>query len=182
MKTFKETGNRNNASFRAKMGELNSQKSTLSEEKKQLEAKIASLEQELSSLRSSQTSNTEGNTATAAQIQELQKQNVRRSEYSCFKTDRALQASLRAECDKLLAEKEALKKAHPTSGETGVAAPTDWEAERAQLVKSRDEALEKIKVFTPMQLPMSQSHIPNRLPMLKFKRYPLTCETSGCRM
>jgi len=164
MKTFKETVNRNNISFRAKMGELNGQKSTLSEDKKQLEAKIASLEQELSSLRSSQTSNTEGNTVAAAQIQELQKQNgtiVRRSKYSCFKTDCApLQASLRAECDKLLAEKEALNKAHPTSGETGVVAPTDWEAEKAQLVKSRDEALEKAKVlFIPMQPPMSQSHI-----------------------
>lgn len=85
MKTFKETVNRNNASFRGKMGELNVQKSALSEEKKQLEAKTALLEQELTSLRSSQTSNTEGNTVAAAQTLELQKQNgiiVRRSEYS----------------------------------------------------------------------------------------------------
>ena len=85
MKTFKETVNRNNASFRGKMGELNVQKSALSEEKKQLEAKTAFLEQELTSLRSSQTSNTEGNTVAAAQTLELQKQNgiiVRRSEYS----------------------------------------------------------------------------------------------------
>lgn len=82
MKTFKDTVNRNNTSFRAKLGELNGQKSALSEEKKQLEAKTASLEQELASLRSSQTSNTEGNAVAAAQTQELQKQNgiiVRRS-------------------------------------------------------------------------------------------------------
>lgn len=162
MKTFKDTVNRNNTSFRAKLGELNSQKSALSEEKKQLEAKIASLEQELASLRSSQTSNTEGNTGAGAQIQELQKQNgiiVRRSEYSCYKTDCALQANLRAECDKLLSEKDALSKAHPTSAEAGAVAPTDWEAERAQLVKSRDEALEKVKVFISMPPAMPQPQI-----------------------
>jgi len=162
MKTFKDTVNRNNTSFRAKLGELNGQKSALSEEKKQLEVKTASLEQELASLRSSQTSNTEGNTVAAAQTQELQKQNgiiVRRSQYSCYKTDCALQANLRAECDKLLAEKEALNKAHPTSAEAGAVAPTDWEAERAQLVKSRDEALEKAKVCISMPPTVLQPQI-----------------------
>lgn len=162
MKTFKDQVTRSNTSFRAKMGELNGQKSALSEEKKQLEAKIASLEQELASLRSSQASNTEGNTVAAAQIQELQKQNgiiVRRSEYLCYKTDCALQATLRAECDKLISEKEALNKALPTSAEAGAVAPADWEAEKAQLVKSRDEALEKAKVFVSMPLAMSQPQI-----------------------
>ncbi|KIM43182.1 hypothetical protein M413DRAFT_9931 [Hebeloma cylindrosporum] len=133
MKGFKEQVNRSNTSFRAKLGELNGQKSALSKEKKELETRIATLEEELASLRSSQASNSEGNTVATAHIQELQKQN-------------GIIASLRAECDKLISEKDALTKAHPTSVEAGAVAPTHWEAEKAQLVKSRDEALEKVKI------------------------------------
>ena len=59
----------------------------------------------------------------------------------------AIQTSLRAERDKLLAEKESWNKpstAAPTAAESGPA-PSEWEAEKAQLLKARDEALEKVQ-------------------------------------
>ena len=52
-----------------------------------------------------------------------------------------------------------MNKAHPTSAEAGAVAPTDWETERAQLVKSRDEALEKAKVCIFMPPAVSQPQI-----------------------
>jgi nucleoprotein TPR len=56
----------------------------------------------------------------------------------------AIQTSLRAERDKLLAEKESWNKpsgSAPTAGESGTA-PSEWEAEKTQLLKARDEAYE----------------------------------------
>ena len=59
-----------------------------------------------------------------------------------------VQTSLRAERDKLLAEKESSSK--PSGSASTVAdsgpAPSEWEAEKTQLLKARDEALEKLKV------------------------------------
>jgi nucleoprotein TPR len=58
-----------------------------------------------------------------------------------------VQTSLRAERDKLIAEKESWNKpsgSAPTA-ESGPA-PSEWEAEKTQLLKARDEALEKVKV------------------------------------
>jgi nucleoprotein TPR len=60
----------------------------------------------------------------------------------------AVQTNLRAERDKLLAEKESWNKpsgSAPTAAESGPA-PSEWEAEKAQLLKARDEALERVKV------------------------------------
>ena len=60
----------------------------------------------------------------------------------------AVQTSLRAERDKLLSEKESWNKpsgSAPTAGESG-RAPSEWEAEKIQLLKARDEALDKAKV------------------------------------
>ena len=57
----------------------------------------------------------------------------------------AIQTSLRAERDKLLAEKESWNKpsgSAPTAAEP-VPAPSEWEVEKTQLLKARDEALEK---------------------------------------
>jgi nucleoprotein TPR len=57
----------------------------------------------------------------------------------------AIQTNLRAERDKLLAEKESWNKpsgSAPTAVESDPA-PSEWEAEKAQLLKARDEALEK---------------------------------------
>ena len=59
----------------------------------------------------------------------------------------AIQTSLRAERDKLLAEKESWNKpsgSAPTAAEP-VPAPSEWEVEKTQLLKARDEALEKVQ-------------------------------------
>ncbi|KAF9533092.1 hypothetical protein CPB83DRAFT_528677 [Crepidotus variabilis] len=53
-------------------------------------------------------------------------------------------ASLQAERDKLVSEVEALKSRAPAS-ETNTSPSSGWEAEKDSLVKSRDEALERLK-------------------------------------
>ena len=58
-----------------------------------------------------------------------------------------VQTSLRAERDKLLAEKESWNKPSGSApAAESVPAPSEWEAEKTQLLKARDEALEKVKV------------------------------------
>jgi nucleoprotein TPR len=67
---------------------------------------------------------------------------------------------LRTERDQLLAEKETWTKANATSTEE-VAATPNWEAEKTELVKSRDEALEKLKVRVRFSIksPLSQIYL-----------------------
>jgi hypothetical protein len=55
------------------------------------------------------------------------------------------QASLTEERDKLVAEKETWKKAAEVPPEAK-AVPEDWEAEKAELVNNRDEAMTQAKV------------------------------------
>lgn len=60
----------------------------------------------------------------------------------------SVQTSLRGERDKLLAEKESWKQTSSSAPTAVESAPTpnEWEVEKAQLLKARDEALEKVKV------------------------------------
>lgn len=58
---------------------------------------------------------------------------------------------MQAERDQLLAEKENWRKVNTTSTEEVGAATLTWEAEKAELLKSRDEALEKAKVKTSVK-------------------------------
>ena len=61
--------------------------------------------------------------------------------------NKGLQATLSQERDQLLAEKEAWNK--PSSEATGAkAAKDEWESEKADLVKNRDEALLQAKVVS----------------------------------
>jgi len=55
------------------------------------------------------------------------------------------QATLREERDKLVAEKETWKKS-PEVPPEAKAVPENWEAEKAELVKNRDEAMTQAKV------------------------------------
>ncbi|CAA7262954.1 unnamed protein product [Cyclocybe aegerita] len=136
LRAYRESANKNTQSFRAKLGELNTQKSTLTEQKQTLEAKVASLEQEITALQAAAASKPDAPTENAAQTAEMQKQNT-------------LIASLQEERDKLLAEKETWSKAPAAATEsTGGAPPAEWEAEKVQLIKARDEALEKLKTAT----------------------------------
>ena len=77
LRAHKETMGKNFQAFRQKVGELNKQVSTLTEEKRQLEAKVENVQQENGSLKASQTpQQPDGSTANGAQIEELQKQNI----------------------------------------------------------------------------------------------------------
>ena len=58
-----------------------------------------------------------------------------------------MQDSLRTERDRLLAEKDTWVKQTASAAEpVNPEAPKVWETEKAELVKLRDEALEKLKV------------------------------------
>ncbi|KAF8903177.1 hypothetical protein CPB84DRAFT_810991 [Gymnopilus junonius] len=138
MRAHREQTNKNMQSFKAKLGELNGQRSSLAEEKRQLEAKVSSLEQEIVALQASQASKPDRPAPSTTDAEETQRQ-------------KTLIATLQSERDKLLAEKENWTKASSApSTESTVSAgvPGDWEAEKAQLIKSRDEALEKLKAAT----------------------------------
>ncbi|KAJ3503028.1 hypothetical protein NLJ89_g8615 [Agrocybe chaxingu] len=134
LRAYRESANKNTQSFRAKLGELNSQKSTLTEQKQTLEAKVASLQQEITALQAAAASKPDVPAENASQTAEIHKQN-------------ALIASLQEERDKLLAEKETWSKALPATA-TESTTPAEWEAEKTQLTKARDEALEKLKTAT----------------------------------
>ncbi|KAH9480632.1 Protein MLP1-like protein [Psilocybe cubensis] len=127
LRAHRDSASKNTQAFRAKLGELNQAKSALTEEKRQLEAKVASLEQECNVLK---TSKPEAAPTSTAQTEELQKAN-------------ALITTLQAERDRLLAEKEAQSKTLTSTDAQTPAA--NWEAEKAQLVQARDEAIEKLK-------------------------------------
>ena len=77
LRAHKETMGKNFQAFRQKVGELNKQVSTLTEEKRQLEAKVESVQQENGSLKASHTpQQPDGGAANGTQIEGLQKQNV----------------------------------------------------------------------------------------------------------
>ncbi|KAJ2925786.1 hypothetical protein H1R20_g11316, partial [Candolleomyces eurysporus] len=131
----KDAVKKNNEIFRNKM-------QAKDEEKSQLEAKIAELE---------------ANAATAeaptvpdpALAEQLKRQEVvigsLRSEKEKLLAERA---SLLAEKDKLVAEKEELAKSRAAAPaqEGATEGGNNWDAEKAELVQARDEALEKLKV------------------------------------
>ncbi|KAF9483517.1 hypothetical protein BDN70DRAFT_873831 [Pholiota conissans] len=134
IRSHKEAVAKTNTSFRAKLGEVNSQKSALNEEKRQLEARVAALQQEIAALQAGQTSNATNVAASDVTSMELQKQI-------------AMVATLQNERDALLAEKDTWTKAAATTGDSAPA-PNGWETEKAQLLRTRDEALEKLKAVT----------------------------------
>ncbi len=77
LRAHKETMGKNFQAFRQKVGELNKQVSGLTEEKRQLEAKVENLQQENTSLKAPETpQQPDGSAVDSAQIEEIQKQNV----------------------------------------------------------------------------------------------------------
>ena len=157
LRAHKETMGKNFQAFRQKVGELNKQVSTLTEEKRQLEAKVESVQQENGALKASQTpQQPDGNAVNGAQIEELQKQIVCSLIPLLFWVLTVMQDSLRTERDRLLAEKESWSKQTPSVAEpANLEASKVWEAEKAELVKLRDEALEKLKVGKSLSLECS---------------------------
>lgn len=136
------------------MGELNKQKSVLADEKRQLEAKVSSLEQENSTLQASLASKPSAPapspTPVSVSSEETQKLDAlivsNLSMLNITGLMIVVQTTLRAERDKLLAEKESWNKPSGSAPTTAESGPSDWEAEKILLLKARDEALEKFKV------------------------------------
>lgn len=133
------------------MGEMNAQRSAYLEEKRQFEIKIAALEQEIVTLQAAQTSKVNVDLAiSTTESEQLQKQTaliVSPNFPAETAIDKSIQASLQEERDKLLSEKEAWSKA-PATTSTSTPAPNNWEADKTQLIKDRDDALEKLKAAT----------------------------------
>ena len=136
------------------MGELNKQKSTLADEKRQLETKVSTLEQENNTLHASLASKSSAPTPAPASVssEETQKLNALIVSNLLILGIPVLtivvQTSLRTERDKLLSEKESWNKSSASALTTVESNPTpsEWEAEKTELIKARDEALEKLKV------------------------------------
>jgi len=145
LRAHRDSAIKNTQGFKQKLGELNTQKSSLTEEKRQLEVKVSSLEQEITVLRAAQVPKTDAPPTSAAQTEEQNKLLVSFPWSATFLlTNKFCQADLRAERDKLLAEKDTWSKAAPAEANNANALGT-WEAEKAQLIKARDEAVEKLK-------------------------------------
>ncbi|TFK40767.1 hypothetical protein BDQ12DRAFT_679995 [Crucibulum laeve] len=100
-------------------------------EKNLLESRNAELEAEVATLKAANTA-LEEKARTSTSSEDTAKQT-------------SLIESLREERDKLLAEKNALLQAAES---TGAPAPGDWEKEKVELIKAKDEALEKLKTLT----------------------------------
>lgn len=149
LRAHRETLQKNVHGFRQKMGEMNKQLSELTDEKKKLETKVSSLEQEIHALKTTQPLPPDGAVVTTAQSDEIQKQKeiiVCDLFFSSYGALTSIQASLQSEREQLLAERSSWSKQTASMPEPANPKSENWEAEKAELVKSRDEALEKLKV------------------------------------
>lgn len=129
---FKATAQKNNTIFKSRMEASRQENIKIKEEKDKLEARIKELETEISSLQTDKATSESAATGTAEAAKKIAEQET-------------TIATLRKERDELLAEKEKWTKA---SAEGVAAVPADsgaWEKEKAELVKARDEAADKLK-------------------------------------
>ncbi|KAG7088185.1 hypothetical protein E1B28_012203 [Marasmius oreades] len=129
LQSFKEKYSQNMNSFKERVGDLNNQKSALSNQNKELESKVATLQKEVEIL--------QGAAQQAQQMPPLGSE-----------ADQAVLNSLREERDRLLAEKASwTNTALSSAGGTEEARQT-WENEKAEILKSRDEAQAALKDAT----------------------------------
>jgi len=130
---------------------LNQQKSAIAEEKTTLEARVAELEAAAAAtVPVAAATGVVPDPALVEQIKTLEATIVRPFLDQLHPvSDNAAQATLRMEKAKVEEEKEALSKTIVTPSNSAggsTDAPPTWEAERLELIKARDEALEKVKV------------------------------------
>ncbi|KAJ7758135.1 hypothetical protein DFH07DRAFT_772602 [Mycena maculata] len=136
LRTYKDSYAKNNESFRARLGQMNTEKSAMTAEKQQLLAKVAALEAEMKTLQESKASS-DAEKATSTQTSSAE-----------MSAQAAALTALRAERDALLAEKSTWI----ASASMAIPAPADveeakrvWEAEKAELVQARDIAQAEVK-------------------------------------
>ncbi|KAJ7432792.1 hypothetical protein B0H11DRAFT_2297225 [Mycena galericulata] len=135
LRTYKESYAKNNESFRARLGQMNAEKSATTTERQQLLAKVSALESEIKALHEAKASS-DAETATGAQTSSAE-----------MATQAATITALRAERDALLAEKAtwAANPSSPPSSGDAEEMKRAWEAEKAELVHARDTAQEEVK-------------------------------------
>lgn len=149
-RTHKDSNTKNVDKFKSSLGLLNNEKSQLNATISELEGKIKTLTAERDALRT--TSAPDASQQLKSQLETLRQEKVTLEQTLANERaakaqapaegssdQAALIASLSQERDRLLAEKEALSKAGPST------LPSDtersWESEKLELVKARDEAL-----------------------------------------
>ncbi|KAF6755929.1 hypothetical protein DFP72DRAFT_895626 [Ephemerocybe angulata] len=125
-----------NASWRDRVAKQTAAKAEWDSEKAVLEGKVAELEKAAAAAAAAPAPEGQAAAPDPAVMEQVKRQAVQIS-------------ALEAEKKKLLAEKEALSQS--VSAQAAAApgeAPANWEAEKSELVKARDEALEKLKAAT----------------------------------
>ncbi|KAF5340774.1 hypothetical protein D9611_007504 [Ephemerocybe angulata] len=125
-----------NASWRDRVAKQTAAKAEWDSEKAVLEGKVAELEKAAAAAAAAPAPEGQAAAPDPAVMEQVKRQAVQIS-------------ALQAEKKKLLEEKEALSQS--VSAQAAAApgeAPANWEAEKSELVKARDEALEKLKAAT----------------------------------
>ncbi|KAJ3826801.1 hypothetical protein EV361DRAFT_893712 [Lentinula raphanica] len=125
--SYKDTYTKNMNSFKSKLGELNTVRSKLTAEKKELEDKVGSLEEQTRNLQTSLESLKAEKTAPETAV-------------NSSSPDQTELVSLRAERDQLLAEKASLM-----ASTTGSEVSTTWETEKAALIAAKEEVETQLK-------------------------------------
>ncbi|KAJ6452549.1 hypothetical protein C8R47DRAFT_265655 [Mycena vitilis] len=135
LRTFREAHAKNNENFRARLGQMNAEKSAATAEKQELLGKISALEAEIQTLHESKTSS-DAEKATGVQNTSAE-----------ATAQAATIATLTAERDALLAEKSSwVANTSTTSSSADVEeARRLWESEKAELVQARDAAQTEAK-------------------------------------
>lgn len=133
----KEISQKNLGTFKAKMA-------TNAVEKKNFQEKIANLEQEISSLKNAQP--VQMSSSTDEETEKLKALVVSYAEAVWFDliAKFAAKSSLESERDNLKSAMEALTKA--STATEAQPTPPAWEGEKSELVKAREEAMNKLKV------------------------------------
>ncbi|KAK7028127.1 Protein mlp1 [Paramarasmius palmivorus] len=133
--SYKESYAKNMNQARTRMAEINKEKAQLHSQVKEFETKVAALQTEIETLKAAKES-----TQPGAQNE----------------ADLAALTTLREERDRLRAEKESLLNANPAGasadGSVNEDAKRTWETEKAELIKSRDDALGAVKLLDHQSL------------------------------
>jgi nucleoprotein TPR len=108
-------------------------------------------------------------------VRSLATKNVTRLTFSPF------QATVTEERDNLVAEKETWKKAAEALPEAK-AVPENWEAEKAELVKNRDDAMTQANVDRPQRMPTEAHIFLYRLHERRQRNSGRRSVASGCQM
>lgn len=153
LRKHKEAATKNTESFRQRLGQVNQERSRMNQQVKELQEQVKTLTAERDTLRAGASVSADSGASNElnAQIDTLRhekatleralaEEKAKPSQSASSPDQTALIASLQAERDRLLAEKEA-----PSDAGGSDASKSQWADERAELSKARDEAVARAK-------------------------------------